>query len=107
VGLIASTAVYFLPLPSTTSVSLETGAAAAAAWDRSHRVLRHGLPNLDILRELKERVAVSVPWHAAPHALDEDGDEWWERERTAPEQRGAYLNMMMSPMKVAQRAVPE
>jgi hypothetical protein len=48
-----------------------------------------------------------VPWHAAPHALDEDGDEWWERERTALEQRGAYLNMMMSPMKVAQRAAPE
>jgi hypothetical protein len=30
-----------------------------------------------------------------------------ERERAAPEQGGAYLNMMMPPMKVAQRVVPE
>jgi hypothetical protein len=48
-----------------------------------------------------------VPWHATPHAVDEDGDEWWERERVAPEQGGAYLNMMMPPMKVAQRVAPE
>jgi hypothetical protein len=39
--------------------------------------------------------------------VDEDGDEWWERERAVPEQGGAYLNMMMPLMKVAQRAVPE
>jgi hypothetical protein len=38
--------------------------------------------------------------------VDKDGDEWWERERAAPEQGGAYLNMMMPPMKVAQRAAP-
>jgi hypothetical protein len=37
--------------------------------------------------------------------VDEDGDEWWERERVAP--GGAYLNMMMPPMKVAQRVAPE
>jgi hypothetical protein len=39
--------------------------------------------------------------------VDKDGDEWWERERAAPKQGGAYLNMMIPPMKVAQRAVPE
>jgi hypothetical protein len=27
-----------------------------------------------------------VSWHAAPRTVDEDGDEWWERERAAPEQ---------------------
>jgi hypothetical protein len=48
-----------------------------------------------------------VPWHAAPRAVDEDGDEWSERERAVPEQEGAYLNMMMPPMKVAQRVMPE
>jgi hypothetical protein len=35
-----------------------------------------------------------VPWHATPCAVDEDGDEWWERERERgrrPEQGGAYL----------------
>jgi hypothetical protein len=46
-----------------------------------------------------------VPWHAAPRAVDEDGDEWSERERAVPEQEGAYLNMMMPPMKVAQRVM--
>jgi hypothetical protein len=47
---------------------------------------------LDVLRELEERAVVSVPWHAAPCAVDEDGDEWWERERgRRPEQGGAYL----------------
>jgi hypothetical protein len=45
--------------------------------------------------------------HTAPHAVDEDEDEWWERERAAPEQGRTYLNMMMPPMKVAQRAAPE
>jgi hypothetical protein len=62
---------------------------------------------LDVLHELEECTAVSVPWHVAPHVVDEDGDEWWERERAVPEQGGAYLNMMMPLMKVAQRAVPE
>jgi hypothetical protein len=33
--------------------------------------------------------------------VDEDENEWWERERVAPEQERAYLNMMMPPMKVA------
>jgi hypothetical protein len=56
---------------------------------------------LDVLRELEECAVVSVPWHAAPCTVDEDGDEWWERERAAPKQGGAYLNMMMPPMKVA------
>jgi hypothetical protein len=43
---------------------------------------------LDVLRELEEHAVVSVPWHAAPCAVDEDEDEWWERERerAAPEQ---------------------
>jgi hypothetical protein len=62
---------------------------------------------MDVLRELEERTAVSVPWHAAPRAVDEDRDEWWEREKAALEQGRAYLNMMMPPMKVAQRAAPE
>jgi hypothetical protein len=33
-----------------------------------------------------------VPWHVAPCAVDEDGDEWWEREREggAPS-RGSLL----------------
>jgi hypothetical protein len=39
--------------------------------------------------------------------VDEDGDEWWERERAVPEQGGAYLSMMMPLMKVAQRVAPE
>jgi hypothetical protein len=43
----------------------------------------------------------------APHTVDEDGDEWWERKRAEPEQGGAYLNMMMPPMKVAQKVAPE
>jgi hypothetical protein len=84
-GLIASTTVYSLPPPSTTFVSLETGATAAAAWDQSCRVLRHGLLDLDVLHELEERAAVSMSWHVAPHVVDEDGDEWWERERATPE----------------------
>jgi hypothetical protein len=63
---------------------------------------------LDVLHELEERAVVSVPWHAAPCAVDEDGDEWWERERGwRPSRGGAYLNMMMPPMKVAQRAAPD
>jgi hypothetical protein len=34
--------------------------------------------------------------------VDEDGDEWWERERgRRPSREGAYMNMMMSSMKVA------
>jgi hypothetical protein len=48
-----------------------------------------------------------MPRHVAPHTVDEDGDEWWEREGVAPEQGGAYLNMMMPSMKVAKRAAPE
>jgi hypothetical protein len=33
-----------------------------------------------------------VPSHAAPCAVDEDGDEWWERERGwRPEQGGSLL----------------
>jgi hypothetical protein len=48
-----------------------------------------------------------VPWHATPHAVDEDRDEWWERERAVPEQEGAYLSMMMPLMKVAQRVAPK
>jgi hypothetical protein len=32
-----------------------------------------------------------VPWHAAPCAVDEDGDEWWERERAAPRTGGSLL----------------
>jgi hypothetical protein len=64
---------------------------------------------LDVLHELEEGAIVSVPWHATPCAVDEDGDEWWERERerAAPEQGGAYLNMMMPSMKVAQRAASD
>jgi hypothetical protein len=47
---------------------------------------------LDVLCELEEGTVVSVPWHAAPCAVDKDGDEWWERERgRRPEQGGAYL----------------
>jgi hypothetical protein len=76
------------------------------AWDRSCRVLRHGLPDLDFLHELEERATVSVSWHVAPRVVDEDGDEWWEREGGA-RAGGVYLNMMMPSMKVVQRAVPE
>jgi hypothetical protein len=40
--------------------------------------------------------------------VDEDRDEWWERERgRRQEQGGAYMNMMMPSMKVAQRAAPD
>jgi hypothetical protein len=47
---------------------------------------------MDVLRELEEGAVVSVPWHVAPCAVDEDGDEWWERERgRRPEQERAYL----------------
>jgi hypothetical protein len=60
------------------------------------------------LRPPSTTAVVSVPWHAAPYAVDEDGDEWWERERgRRPKQGGAYLNMMMSSMKVTQRAAPD
>jgi hypothetical protein len=52
------------------------------------RILRHGLPDLDVLRELEERAVVSVPWHAAPCTVDEDGDEWWDRERGRRPSRG-------------------
>jgi hypothetical protein len=86
IALTASTVAYSLPPSSTTSVSLETGAAVAAALDQSRRVLRHGLLDLDVLRELEERAAISVPWHTAPRAVDKDEDEWWERERAAPKQ---------------------
>jgi hypothetical protein len=49
--------------------------------------------DLDVLRELEEGAVVSVPWHAAPCAVDEDGDEWWkrERERAAPRAGGSLL----------------
>jgi hypothetical protein len=46
---------------------------------------------MDILRELEERAVVSVPWHAAPCAVDEDGDEWWEREREGGARAGGSL----------------
>jgi hypothetical protein len=40
--------------------------------------------------------------------VDEDRDEWWERERgRRPEQGRAYMNMMMPSMKVAQRAASD
>jgi hypothetical protein len=32
-----------------------------------------------------------VSWHATPYAVDEDGDEWWERERVAPRAEGSLL----------------
>jgi hypothetical protein len=65
--------VFSLPPPSTTSVSLETGAAAYS--DMAFQMWTFSV-------------------------------EWWERERAAHEQ-GAYLNMMMLSMKVAQRVVSE
>jgi hypothetical protein len=40
--------------------------------------------------------------------VDEDEDEWWERETGwRPSKGRAYLNMMMPSMKVAQRAAPD
>jgi hypothetical protein len=65
--------VFSLSPLSTTSVSLETGAAAYS----------------DMAFQM---------WTSSV--------EWWERERAAHEQE-AYLNMMMSSMKVAQRVVSE
>jgi hypothetical protein len=32
-----------------------------------------------------------MSWHAAPHAVDEYEDEWWERERAAPRAEGSLL----------------
>jgi hypothetical protein len=32
-----------------------------------------------------------VSWHAAPRTVDEDGDEWWERERGRRPNRGGLL----------------
>jgi hypothetical protein len=32
-----------------------------------------------------------MPWHAAPCAVDEDGDEWWERERGWRPEQGESL----------------
>jgi hypothetical protein len=46
---------------------------------------------LDVLRELEERAVVSVSWHATPCAVDEDGDEWWERERGRRPSMGGLL----------------